>query len=46
MFAHFGIDERLSQRIVISPAMAKRLAALLAKIVKDYEARYGELRLE
>lgn len=46
MFAHFGIDERLSQRIVISPTMAKRLAALLAKIVKDYEARYGELRLE
>ena len=46
VFAHFGIDERLAQRIVISPAMAKRLAALLAKIVKDYEARYGELRLE
>jgi len=46
VFAHFGMDERLSQRIVISPAMAKRLAALLAKIVKDYEARYGELRLE
>ena len=45
VFAHFGMDERLSQRIVISPAMAKRLAALLAKIVKDYEARYGELRL-
>lgn len=46
VFAHFGIDERLERRIVISPAMAKRLAALLAKIVKDYEARYGELRLE
>ena len=46
VFAHFGIDDRLAQRIVISPTMAKRLAALLAKIVKDYEARYGELRLE
>ena len=46
VFAHFGMDERLSQRIVISPAMAKRLVALLAKIVKDYEARYGELGLE
>ena len=46
VFAHFGMDERLSQRIVISPTMAKRLAALLAKIVEDYEARYGELRLE
>ena len=46
VFAHFGIDERLEHRIVISPTMAKRLAALLAKIVNDYEARYGELRLE
>lgn len=46
VFAHFGIDERLERRIVVSPAMAKRLAALLAKIVRDYEARYGELRLE
>ena len=46
VFAQFGIGDRLAQRIVISPTMAKRLAALLAKVVKDYEARYGELRLE
>ena len=46
VFAHFGIDERLERRIAISPAMAKRLAALLAKTVQDYEARFGELRLD
>ena len=46
VFAHFGIDERLQRRILISPSMAKRLAALLAKTVRDYEARFGELRLD
>ena len=43
VFAHFGIDRRLSRRIVITPALAKRLAALLAKVVRDYEAQYGTL---
>ena len=43
VFAHFGIDQRLTRRIVITPALAKRLAALLGKVVKDYEAQYGTL---
>jgi hypothetical protein len=43
VFAHFGIDRRLSRRIVITPALAKRLAALLRKVVRDYEAQYGAL---
>ena len=43
VFAQFGIGRRLTRRIVITPAMAKRLAALLGKVVRDYEARYGTL---
>jgi hypothetical protein len=43
VLAHFGIDQRLTRRIVITPALAKRLAALLTKVVRDYEARYGTL---
>lgn len=43
VFANFGIDRRLSRRIVITPALAKRLAALLTKVVRDYEAQYGTL---
>lgn len=43
--AHFGIDGRLSRRIVITPAMAKRLARLLRSVVEDYERRFGKLRL-
>jgi len=43
VFAHFGIDQRLTRRIVITPALAKRLAALLGKVVRDYEAKYGTL---
>lgn len=46
VFAHFGIDERLTRRIVITPALAKRLAGLLAKVVSDYERSFGELRLD
>ena len=46
VFAHFGIDQRLTRRIVITPALAKRLAALLGKVVRDYEERYGQLALD
>jgi Protein of unknown function (DUF3467) len=46
VFAHFGIDARLTRRIAITPAMAKRLAGLLAKVVSEYEERFGELRLD
>ena len=43
VFAHFGIDQRLTRRIVITPILAKRLAALLRKVVRDYETQYGPL---
>lgn len=43
--ARFGIDGRLTRSIVISPAMAKRLARLLRSVVEDHERRFGVLRL-
>ena len=43
VFAHFGIDQRLTRRIVITPALAKQLARLLEKVVREYEERYGKL---
>jgi hypothetical protein len=43
VFAQFGIGRRLTRSIVITPRMAKRLAALLAKVVRDYEAQFGTL---
>jgi hypothetical protein len=46
VFAHFGIDERLTRRVVLPPVLAKRLARLLAQVVQDYEARFGELKLD
>ena len=37
----FEID--LQHRIILSPFAAKRLSDLLAKLIKEYETRYGEL---
>jgi hypothetical protein len=34
---------QLSNRIVISPFVAKRLATLLSNVVADYENKYGVL---
>lgn len=34
---------QLSNRIVMSPFVAKRLAALLNNVVSDYESKYGVL---
>jgi hypothetical protein len=34
---------QLSNRIVMSPFVAKRLAQLLNNVVADYETKYGEL---
>jgi hypothetical protein len=34
----------LSERIVLNPYAAKRLMQLLAQGLKEYEARYGELK--
>jgi len=35
----------LSERIVLNPYAAKRLMQLLGQGLKDYEARYGELKV-
>ena len=36
----------LSDRVVLNPYAAKRLATLLERVLKEYEIRYGELKLE
>lgn len=38
------LEIELSHRIVLSPFAAKRLHELLAKLMLEYEARYGELK--
>lgn len=37
---------RLNDRIVLNPHAAKRLWMLLGAILKEYESRFGELRVE
>jgi len=34
---------KLHHRIILSPYAAKRVAALLSKLVQDYESRHGTL---
>ena len=36
----------LSDRVVLNPYAAKRLATLLERVLKEYEARYGTLKLD
>jgi Protein of unknown function (DUF3467) len=36
----------LSDRVVLNPYAAKRLATLLERVLKEYEVRYGELKIE
>jgi hypothetical protein len=36
---------QLSDRIVMSPFVAKRLAGLLNNVIKDYETKYGVLEI-
>jgi len=38
------MEIELSHRIVLSPFAAKRLHTLLAKLMTEYETRYGELK--
>jgi hypothetical protein len=38
------MDIELDHRIVLSPFAAKRLNALLSKLIGEYETRYGELK--
>ncbi len=37
---------KLSDRIILSPFAAKRLAVLLNRVVQDYEFRFGSLNIE
>ena len=37
---------QLSDRIILSPFAAKRLAGLLNNVVREYESRFGTLNLE
>ena len=38
------VEIELGHRIVMSPFAAKRLADLLARLMAEYEGRYGELK--
>jgi hypothetical protein len=37
---------QLSDRIILNPFAAKRLSMLLSNIIKEYELRFGELKIE
>ncbi len=39
------VDIQLTHRIILSPFAAKRLVDLLNKLMGEYEARYGALKL-
>jgi hypothetical protein len=38
------MEIELGHRIVLSPFAAKRLSAILGKLIGEYESRYGELK--
>ncbi len=40
------ITIQLADRIVLSPFAAKRLAALLNNVIRDYESQYGALDIK
>ena len=45
---HSGMEEvsvRLSDRIILSPFAAKRLALLIGNVVNEYEKRFGTLSI-
>jgi hypothetical protein len=43
---HKEVKVQLSDRIVLSPFAAKRLATLLNNVLKNYEAQYGRLEIQ
>ncbi|NLD37773.1 MAG: DUF3467 domain-containing protein [Desulfatiglans sp.] len=46
---HTGQPEltvQLTNRIILNPFAAKRLTMLLGNILKEYEARFGELKID
>jgi hypothetical protein len=40
------VTVQLSDRIVLSPFVAKRLSLVLSNVIRDYESRYGKLDVE
>lgn len=40
------VSVQLSDRIVLSPFAAVRLASLLSNVLKEYQTRYGALNME
>ena len=40
------VTVELTDRIILSPFAAKRLAILVGNVVKEYENRFGELNVE
>lgn len=41
-----GVTVELSNRIILTPLAAKRLAAVLSNVLREHEARYGTLNIE
>lgn len=41
---HAEYEVNLEHRIILSPFAAKRLSEMLAKLMEEYEGRYGELK--
>ena len=39
-----GLDVSMEHRIILSPFAAKRLSEMLAKLIEEYESRYGALK--
>ena len=39
-----SMEIQLAHRIILSPFAAKRLADMLTGLIKEYEARHGELK--
>ena len=40
------VQVSLTDRVILSPFAAKRLATLLANVIREYESRFGALNLE
>jgi hypothetical protein len=41
-----GVTVELSNRLILTPLAAKRLANVLTNVLREHEARYGALNLE
>lgn len=41
-----GVTVELSNRLILTPLAAKRLASVLTNVLREHEARYGALNLE